>query len=208
MTRIAILDYGMGNLRSVAKALEHVGARPELTNDHARVREAEGVVLPGVGAMPKAMDRVRRLGLDELLRERVDAGLPLIGLCMGMQLLFESTTELGGAEGIGLLDGPVEQLDAPGLKVPQIGWNPVAWRRESALNAGLPDPCAFYHANSFAPRPARHADVLGTAEYGSEFVSAVARGRVYGVQFHPEKSGPDGLSLLGNFVRACVAVTA
>jgi imidazole glycerol-phosphate synthase subunit HisH len=208
VTRLAILDYGMGNLRSVAKALEHVGARPELTNDHARVREAEGVVLPGVGAMPKAMDRVRRLGLDELLRERVDAGLPLIGLCMGMQLLFESTTELGGAEGIGLLDGPVEQLDAPGLKVPQIGWNPVAWRRGSALNAGLPDPCAFYHANSFAPRPARHADVLGTAEYGSEFVSAVARGRVYGVQFHPEKSGPQGLSLLGNFVRACVAVTA
>jgi imidazole glycerol-phosphate synthase subunit HisH len=208
VTRLAILDYGMGNLRSVAKALEHVGARPELTNDHARVREAEGVVLPGVGAMPKAMDRVRRLGLDELLRERVDAGLPLIGLCMGMQLLFESTTELGGAEGIGLLDGPVEQLDAPGLKVPQIGWNPVAWRRESALNAGLPDPCAFYHANSFAPRPARNADVLGTAEYGSEFVSAVARGRVYGVQFHPEKSGPHGLSLLGNFVRACVAVTA
>ena len=208
MTRLAILDYGMGNLRSVAKALEHVGARPELTNDHARVREAEGVVLPGVGAMPKAMDRVRRLGLDELLRERVDAGLPLIGLCMGMQLLFESTTELGGAEGIGLLDGPVEQLDAPGLKVPQIGWNPVAWRRGSALNAGLPDPCAFYHANSFAPRPARNADVLGTAEYGSEFVSAVARGRVYGVQFHPEKSGPHGLSLLGNFVRACVAVTA
>ena len=208
MTRLAILDYGMGNLRSVAKALEHVGARPELTNDHARVREAEGVVLPGVGAMPKAMDRVRRLGLDELLRERVDAGLPLIGLCMGMQLLFESTTELGGAEGIGLLDGPVEQLDAPGLKVPQIGWNPVAWRRESALNAGLPDPCAFYHANSFAPRPARNADVLGTAEYGGEFVSAVARGRVYGVQFHPEKSGPHGLSLLGNFVRACVAVTA
>ena len=208
MTRLAILDYGMGNLRSVAKALEHVGARPELTNDHARVREAEGVVLPGVGAMPKAMDRVRRLGLDELLRERVDAGLPLIGLCMGMQLLFESTTELGGAEGIGLLDGPVEQLDAPGLKVPQIGWNPVAWRRGSALNAGLPDPCAFYHANSFAPRPARNADVLGTAEYGSEFVSAVARGRVYGVQFHPEKSGPHGLSLLGNFVRACIAVTA
>ena len=208
MTRIAILDYGMGNLRSVAKALEHVGARPDLTGDHARVREADGIVLPGVGAMPKAMERVRRLGLDEVLRERVEAGVPLIGLCMGMQLLFESTTELGGADGIGLLDGPVEQLDAPGLKVPQIGWNPVGWRRESALNAGLPDPCAFYHANSFAPRPARGEDVLGTAEYGSEFVSAVARPPVYGVQFHPEKSGPHGLALLGNFVRACVAVTA
>jgi imidazole glycerol-phosphate synthase subunit HisH len=208
VTRIAILDYGMGNLRSVAKALEHVGARAELTNDHARVREADGVVLPGVGAMPKAMERVRRLGLDELLRERVSAGVPLIGLCMGMQLLFESTTELGGAEGIGLLGGPVEQLEAPGLKVPQIGWNPVAWRRESALNAGLPDPCAFYHANSFAPRPAREEDTLGTADYGSDFVSAVARGPVYGVQFHPEKSGPHGLALLGNFVRACVAVAA
>jgi imidazole glycerol-phosphate synthase subunit HisH len=208
VTRIAILDYGMGNLRSVAKALEHVGARPKLTNDHARVREADGIVLPGVGAMPKAMERVRRLGLDELLRERVEAGVPLIGLCMGMQLLFESTTELGGAEGIGLLEGAVEQLDAPGLKVPQIGWNPVSWRRESALNAGLPDPCAFYHANSFAPRPARGEHILGTADYGTEFVSAVARTPVYGVQFHPEKSGPHGLALLGNFVRACVAVAA
>jgi imidazole glycerol-phosphate synthase subunit HisH len=208
VTRVAILDYGMGNLRSVAKALEHVGARPDLTGDHARVREADGIVLPGVGAMPKAMERVRGLGLDEVLRERVEAGVPLIGLCMGMQLLFESTTELGGADGIGLVQGPVEQLDAPGLKVPQIGWNPVGWRRESALNAGLPDPCAFYHANSFAPRPARGEDVLGTADYGSEFVSAVARPPVYGVQFHPEKSGPHGLALLGNFVRACVAVTA
>jgi imidazole glycerol-phosphate synthase subunit HisH len=208
VTRIAILDYGLGNLRSVAKALEHVGARPELTSDHARVREADGVVLPGVGAMPKAMERVRRLRLDELLHERVAAGVPLIGLCMGMQLLFDSTTELGGAEGIGLLEGPVEQLDAPGLKVPQIGWNPVAWRRESPLNAGLPDPCAFYHANSFAPRPARDEDVLGTADYGGEFVSAVAGPPVYGVQFHPEKSGPHGLALLGNFVRACVTVAA
>ena len=115
----------MGNLRSVYKALEHVGAVPELTNDHARVRAADGIVLPGVGAMPKAMEHVRRLRLDELLRERVDAGVPLIGLCMGMQLLFESTTELGGAEGIGLLEGPVEDLDAAGLRVPQIGWNPV-----------------------------------------------------------------------------------
>jgi glutamine amidotransferase len=208
VTRIAILDYGMGNLRSVAKALEHVGARSELTNDHARVRESDGIVLPGVGAMPRAMERVRRLGLDELLRERVEAGVPLIGLCMGMQLLFESTTELGGADGIALLEGPVDQLDAPGLKVPQIGWNPVGWRRESALNAGLPDPCAFYHANSLAPRPARGEEVLGTADYGREFVSAVARPPVYGVQFHPEKSGPHGLALLGNFVRACVAVAA
>jgi glutamine amidotransferase len=188
----------MGNLRSVYKALEHVGARPELTADHARVREADAIVLPGVGAMPKAMERVRALGLDELLRERVAAGIPVIGLCMGMQLLFESTTELGGAEGIGLLEGEVVGLKAP--KVPQIGWNPVSWRRSSVLNDGLPDPCAFYHANSFAPRPANAEDVLGTAEYGSEFVSVVERPPVYGLQSHPEKSGPDGLRLLRNFV--------
>jgi imidazole glycerol-phosphate synthase subunit HisH len=196
---VAILDYGMGNLRSVYKALEHVGAQPELTADHGEVRGADAIVLPGVGAMPRAMERVRALRLDQLLHERVEAGVPVIGLCMGMQLLFESTTELGGAEGIGLLAGPVEQLEAP--KVPHIGWNAVSWRRQSVLNEGLPDPCAFYHANSFAPRPTNPEDVLGTAEYGGEFVSVVERAPVYGLQSHPEKSGPDGLRLLGNFVR-------
>jgi imidazole glycerol-phosphate synthase subunit HisH len=206
--RIAILGYGMGNLRSVEKALEHVGARPEITSDRDHIRAADGLVLPGVGAFPKAMESVRALGLDELLRERVEAGVPALGLCLGMQLLFESTTELGGAEGIGLLPGTVEALDAPGLKVPQIGWNPVSWRRETALNDGLGDPCAFYHVHSFAVRPADAADVLGVADYGREFVSAVARPPVYGVQFHPEKSGPDGLKLLGNFVASCVPVPA
>jgi glutamine amidotransferase len=194
---IAILDYGMGNLRSVAKALEHVGAEPVLTDSAARVREADRVVLPGVGAMPKAMDRVRALALDALLRERVEAGVPVLGLCMGMQLLFEGTEEHGGAEGIGLLGGRVVRLEAP--RVPQIGWNPVRWRRRTTLNEGLPDPCAFYHANSFAPK-AREEDILGTAEYGTEFVSVVERPPVHGLQSHPEKSGPDGLRLLRNFL--------
>jgi glutamine amidotransferase len=197
---IAILDYGMGNLRSVAKALEHVGADPVLTHDHDRIRRAGAIVLPGVGAMPKAMEKVRALGLDELLHERVAAGVPVLGLCMGMQLLFERTEEHGGADGIGLLKGRVARLPANGLKVPQIGWNPVSWRRRSALNDGLPDPCAFYHANSFAPRPADGEDVLGVADYGGEFVSVVERPPVYGLQSHPEKSGPDGLRLLRNFV--------
>jgi imidazole glycerol-phosphate synthase subunit HisH len=196
---IAILDYGMGNLRSVAKALEHVGAEPVLTHSAARIREARAIVLPGVGAMPKAMERVRALALDSLLRERVEAGVPVLGLCMGMQLLFESTEEQGGAEGIGLLRGRVERLKAE--KVPQIGWNEVTWRRSSPLVEGLPDPCAFYHANSYAAR-ADESDVLGTADYFGEFVSVVERPPVYGLQSHPEKSGPDGLRLLRNFLKA------
>ena len=202
---LAILDYGMGNLRSAAKALEHVGAQIEVTSDHERVRGADGVVLPGVGAFPKAMEAVRSLELDALLHERRDAGVPIIGLCLGMQLLFESTTELGGAAGVGLLRGTVEALDSPGLKVPQIGWNAVSWRGEPALAEGLPDPCAFYHVHSFAARPADHEDIAATATYGAEFVSVVERGRVYGTQFHPEKSGPDGLALLSNFAALCAA---
>ena len=205
MTAVAILDYGMGNLRSAEKALEHVGAEVSVTRDHAEIRAADGVVLPGVGAFPKAMAEVRRLGFDALLRERVEAGVPALGICLGMQLLFDGSTELGGSEGIGLLGGRVDALSANGLKVPQIGWNPVSWRRESELGEGLPQPCAFYHVHSFAPRPARDEDVVGTAVYGAEFASAVARPPLFGVQFHPEKSGPDGLRLLRNFVRACAA---
>jgi glutamine amidotransferase len=208
VTRLAILDYGMGNLRSAEKALEHVGVEAERTRDHERVRSADGIVLPGVGAFPKAMDEVRRLGFDELLSERIAAGTPVLGICLGLQLLFESSSELGGAQGLGLLDGTVGGLDAGGLKVPQIGWNPVSWRRSSVLTEGLPDPCAFYHVHSYAPRPAREEDVLGTAMYGGEFACAVERPPVFGVQFHPEKSGPDGLRLLANFAQACVPASA
>ena len=200
---IAILDYGMGNLRSVEKAFEHVGARALITNDRDRIREADGVVLPGVGAFPKAMTAIRELGLDELMAERLAAGVPVLGICLGMQLLFERSSELTGAEGLGFLAGEVGPLDAPGLKIPQIGWNAVDWKRASRLSAGLPDPCAFYHVHSFAPRPADAGDVLATAGYGAEFVTAVEREPVYGVQFHPEKSGPHGLQLLGNFAAIC-----
>jgi imidazole glycerol-phosphate synthase subunit HisH len=202
---IAILDYGMGNLRSVEKALEHVGARTVRTADHDVVRDADAVVLPGVGAFRRAMEAVHDRGLDELVRERVDAGVPVIGLCLGMQLLFEHSSELGGALGIGVLEGVVRPLDSGGLKVPQIGWNPVAWRGHSPLADGLPDPTPMYHVHSFAVRPEHAEDVLGTAHYGSEFVTAVGRGNVFGVQFHPEKSGAHGLRLLQNFARVGVA---
>ncbi len=205
MTTVAILDYGMGNLRSAEKAFEHVGARAVITRQHDEVRAADGVVLPGVGAFPKAMDAVRELALDALLRERRDAGVPILGICLGMQLLYEQSTELGGAEGIGLLPGLIEELDAPGLKVPHIGWNPVGWRRESDLAEGLSDPCAFYHVHSFANRAVDGDEVVGVASYGGEFASVVAADGVYGTQFHPEKSGPDGLRLLRNFTTRCRA---
>jgi glutamine amidotransferase len=198
---IAILDYGMGNLRSAEKALERVGAQVELTRDPERIRAADGLVLPGVGAFPKAMQAVRALGFDDLMREHVEAGKPALGICLGMQLLFESSSELGGAEGLGLLEGEVAALDAPGLKVPHIGWNEVGWANGSPLHDGLPSPAAFYHVHSFAPRAAREGDVIGWSTYGSRFPSVVGSGRVFGVQFHPEKSGPDGLALLRNFVR-------
>jgi len=203
MPRIAVVDYGMGNLRSVEKALARSAAHPTVTADHGAIREAEGLVLPGVGAFPRAMGEIRRLGLDEVLAERLDAGVPTLGICLGAQLLFETSEELGGARGLGFLPGPVEPLDAPGLKIPQIGWNEVTWRRESALRGGLPERTAFYHVHSFAACPARESDVLATASYGGEFTSAVERAPVYGVQFHPEKSGPHGLELLANFAALC-----
>jgi glutamine amidotransferase len=197
---IAVLDYGMGNLRSVEKALEHVGAEVEITYDPERIRAASGLVLPGVGAFPKAMGAIGERGLGELIHERRAAGVPVLGICLGMQLLFERSVELGGADGLGLLAGEVRALDAPGLKIPQIGWNAVSWQQESPLVDGLGDPTAFYHVHSFAP-VASNGVVLGTADYGSRFVSAVAGDGVWGVQFHPEKSGPDGLALLGNFLK-------
>ena len=200
--RVAVLNYGMGNLTSATMALEHVGASVELTSDHARVRSADAVVLPGVGAFPKAMEAVARLGLDELMRERHDAGVPVLGICLGMQLLFESSTELGGAEGIGLLGGTVQPLDAAGLKIPQIGWNEVRWREGSVLGVG--DRSAMYHVHSFAVKPADRDVVAGTATYGNEFISAVEQDNLFGVQFHPEKSSRDGLRLLKNFVSVAV----
>ncbi|HLL91930.1 MAG TPA: imidazole glycerol phosphate synthase subunit HisH [Solirubrobacteraceae bacterium] len=207
--QIAVVDYGMGNRRSVEKALEHVGARASVSNDPERLREAAGLVVPGVGAFPRAMERLRELGLDELLRERVQAGTPVLGICLGMQLAFDSSTELGGAAGLGIIDGEVRALAAGSLKLPHIGWNEVSFSKpDSPLIAELPQRCAFYHVHSFAPIPSDEGDILGTAEYGSPFVTAVQRGSFYGVQFHPEKSSAAGLRLLADFARICIAAAA
>ena len=203
MTRIAILDYGMGNLRSVEKALERVGAEAEITSDPARAEAADGVILPGVGAFPRAMERVRQLGLDELVAARIEADTPVLGICLGMQLLFESSVENEGGSGLALLDGVVAPLEANGYKVPHIGWSPVHWEHDSELTQGLDEETPFYFVHSFAPRPEANGDVLGTAAYGQRFACAVERPPLYGVQFHPEKSSSAGLSLLANFIRIC-----
>jgi imidazole glycerol-phosphate synthase subunit HisH len=200
--RICILDYGMGNLRSVEKALEHVGATATIANDAASVQTADGVILPGVGAFPKAMKRVHELGLDELIAERRDAGVPILGICLGLQLLFESTTELGGATGIGMLPGGVAKLQADGLKVPHIGWSPVRWEKESRLTEGIQSETPFYFVHSFAPSPDQD-DLLGSGAYGARFACAAERDNVFGVQFHPEKSSAAGLRLLSNFAGVC-----
>jgi glutamine amidotransferase len=205
---IAVVDYGMGNRRSVEKALERVGARAFVSREPAELRAADGLLLPGVGAFPAAMETIRALRLDELLRECAAAGMPLFGSCMGMQLLFERSEEHGGAEGLGLLRGEVRSLRAPGLKLPHIGWSEVRWRGESPLCAGLPEPAFLYHVHSFVAQPADGDVILGTAEYGERFPAVVGRGNVFGAQSHPEKSSTHGLRLLGNFVGICAARTS
>jgi imidazole glycerol-phosphate synthase subunit HisH len=200
---IMVVDYGMGNRRSVEKALERVGARAFVSHEHSELRAADGLLLPGVGAFPAAMRTIAQLGLDELLHERAAAGTPLFGSCMGMQLLFERSEEHGGARGLGLLGGEVRSLRAPGLKLPHIGWSEVRWERTSPLREGLPDPTFLYHVHSFVAHPADEDVILATAQYGERFPAVVGRGNVYGAQSHPEKSSTHGLALLRNFVGIC-----
>ncbi len=198
MSVVALVDYGMGNRRSVEKALEHVGADVRRTADHDAIRAADAVVVPGVGAFPEAMRRLRAEGLDEVIRERAESGAPVLGICLGMQLLFDASAEHEGAQGLGLLPGEVTPLRAP--KLPHIGWNEVTFRNGSRLTRGLGERAAFYHVHSFVCRAAESGDVVGEGEYGERFASIVERENVAGVQFHPEKSSRDGLALLGNFV--------
>lgn len=189
----------MGNLRSVEKAIERAGATVVRTSDPASLLDADACVLPGVGAFPRAMERIRSLGLDSAIRNAADGGLPILGICLGLQLLFESSVEQTVTEGLGLLRGTVEPLPASGLKVPHIGWADVAWEKESRLSEGIASGEAFYFVHSFAVVPER-PEVLATATYGEPFVCAAESGSVAGVQFHPEKSSRAGLRLLENFV--------
>ena len=197
---IAVLDYGIGNLRSAQKALERVGAHAVLTDDPATVEAADGVVLPGVGAFGRCMEALQTTGLDEVALRAVDSGRPFFGVCIGMQLLYAASDEDPGVAGLGVLDGSVRRLPDT-VKRPQMQWNVLERNGDAGMLAGLDDPVWMYFVHSFAPEPG--ADVVATCDYGGPVVAAVERGNVWATQFHPEKSGAAGLHLLRNFVDVC-----
>jgi len=203
---VAVLDYGAGNLRSVAKALARSGLEPEVTGDPAAVRRADGVVLPGVGAFAAAAENLAAKGLDDAVKAVIEAGRPYLGLCLGLQLLFEESDEHGRTKGLGLLPGRVGRFPARGqdgqlLRVPHIGWNQVRWSGSHPLLAGLPNEDCYYFVHSYRAVPTRKEDCVGHADYGGEFAAAVARDNVFAVQFHPEKSQTAGKRLLDAFAR-------
>jgi glutamine amidotransferase len=207
--RVGIVDYGAGNIVSIEQALAAVGAAPFLVRDADELREAEAVVVPGVGAAEPAMRRLARAGLVDPLLRWIAAGRPYLGICLGLQLLFETSDE-DGATTFGVLEGRTVRLrDAPTL--PHIGWNQVVRRREHALFAGIAQGADLYFVHSYAGLPAgpsADAMVLAETEHGARFPSVVERGNVLGVQFHPERSGGDGLRLLANFTRWAEALSA
>jgi imidazole glycerol phosphate synthase glutamine amidotransferase subunit len=198
--RIAVVDYGAGNLVSIEQALTSVGATVTVAREAAGLRDVDAVVVPGVGAAGPAMARLERRGLVDPIRDWIEADRPFLGICLGLQLLFDGSDE-DGATTLGVLSGRTSRLeDAPTL--PHIGWNQVVRTREHPLFDGIADGADLYFVHSFAGVPTETADlVLARTEHGRPFVSAVARGRLLGVQFHPERSGTDGLRLLANFVR-------
>ena len=193
---IAIIDYGVGNLRSVEKAFQAGGAEAVVSSDESVLRAAGRLVLPGVGAFRACMEALKERGFDRLVRERVAEGTPLLGVCVGMQMLFEESEEFGTTSGLGFLRGRVRRFPE-GLRVPQVGWNQVEWKGGHALSEGIGDRTFFYFVHSFFCDAGEA--VIGETEYGITYPSVVARGNVCGVQFHPEKSQAAGLRLLRNF---------
>lgn len=206
MPKLALIDYGSGNLHSVRKALETVGAEVRIAETSAQMADANGVVLPGVGAFGDCARGLDDRGLRGPLAEWMASGRPFLGICVGYQLLFDRSDESPGAVGFGYLPGVVRRFAGGALKVPQIGWNALALTRpEHPLWAGLPTDPYVYFVHSYFPVPYDPALALATSDYGEVFAAAAGRDRVWGVQFHPEKSQGAGLRILGNFVRACAA---
>ncbi|MGH9823258.1 MAG: imidazole glycerol phosphate synthase subunit HisH [Blastocatellia bacterium] len=198
---IAIIDYGVGNLRSVQKAFEAVHAEAVITSDRSEITQAERVVLPGVGAFGECARRLRESGLDQVVLEAASQSKPLLGLCVGLQLMFDEGHEFGVHKGLGLMPGRVVRFPEDGPHVPQIGWNQIENPKPHPLLREMPDGTYFYFVHSYFVEPANRDDVLAVTEYGIRYPSICARGSVCGVQFHPEKSQDAGLRLLANFAR-------
>jgi glutamine amidotransferase len=198
VTTVAILDYGMGNLRSVARAVEHVGGKPDVSDEPAAVARADALVVPGVGHFGACMRNLRERGLDRAIRRFAATGRPVFGVCLGMQVLLEGSEE-SEEPGLGLLPGRAARL--PGdVRVPHMGWNTVAWTAPHPYVDPLPEDVPFYFVHSYAPAADADATV-GVTEHGRTFASALARANVFATQFHPEKSGRAGVALYGAFVR-------
>jgi imidazole glycerol-phosphate synthase subunit HisH len=200
MNALAIIDYGVGNLRSVEKAFAAMGCEAVVSGDEKVLRSAERLVLPGVGAFAACMKALKERGLDQVVRERVAAGTPLLGVCVGMQLLFEESDEFGSTSGLGLLRGRVRRFSRD-LVVPQVGWNRIAQLRTHPVFAEIADRSHFYFVHSYYCEPLDNQVVMGQTEYGINYASVVAQENICGVQFHPEKSQESGLRLLRNFAR-------
>ncbi len=203
--RVGVVDYGVGNLRSVERALDVAGAAPVVSSDPATILGCDGVVLPGVGAFSVAARALRETGLGDTVRELARRGQAVLGVCLGYQLLFENSEEGHGGEGLALLSGRVVELPrSGGLKVPHVGWNTISVVRSSTLLHGIPSGTYMYFVHSYAAVPAPEAIVALTA-YGDQLAAAAQRGPVMGTQFHPEKSGAAGLRVYANFVSLCAA---
>jgi glutamine amidotransferase len=199
VTQVAIIDYGVGNLRSVEKAFAAMGCDAIVTGNDRELRDAERLVLPGVGAFGACMQALSERGFDNLVRERVREGIPLLGVCVGMQMLFEESDEFGRTAGLGLLRGCVRRFSND-LVVPQVGWNQIRQLAMHPLFEGITDQSFFYFVHSFFCDPVENSTIVGETEYGATYASVVAQANVCGVQFHPEKSQVAGLRLLRNFV--------
>ena len=197
---VAIIDYGVGNLRSVEKAFAATGCEAIVSSDESVLRRAERLVLPGVGAFAACMKALKERGFDRLVKERVSEGTPLLGVCVGMQLLFDESEEFGSTQGLGFLRGSVRRFSGE-LIVPHIGWNRIQQKRSHELFAGVEEGAFCYFVHSFYCEPVDSRVVVGETEYGVRYASVVAEGNVCGVQFHPEKSQDVGLRMLGNFAR-------
>jgi len=203
---IAIIDYGMGNLRSVQKGLERAGFAADVTRDAAHIEAAAGVVLPGVGAFGACMDNLRSFGLVDTVRRVVERGTPFLGICLGMQLLFEESEEFGRVPGLGIFPGRVVRFaDQPDLKVPHMGWNQIRKQQDLPHLRGIDDDAFVYFVHSYYVVPADPALTATSTVYGVEFASAVARDNVFATQYHPEKSQAVGLKILENFGRLVTA---